>query len=189
MRAASRLLANIKSSRFLESGTPTGLTGLVTHAAPRSALLYLYNTTLDNLKSLPESSVYRQSTESLTRHRLKIVEQVKPEGYDEWLARTRKNLEQRPELFETRPSSDGERQDPPRAVRRGGETFVAVEVDERDPDSLEWDGEPDLGPVLEGTRTAEEKEKDLRPLLNNPGPPQDEKPLKWEPEPPLDKDQ
>ncbi|KAG9622147.1 hypothetical protein KCU64_g20939, partial [Aureobasidium melanogenum] len=66
MRASSRLLA--QASRFLTPGAPTGLTGVLTHAAPRSTLLYLYNSTLDKLKQFPEHSVYRQSTEALTKH-------------------------------------------------------------------------------------------------------------------------
>lgn len=68
----------------MQAGTPTGLCGLRTHPAPRSTLLYLYNSTLEKLGQLPESSVYRQSTEALTKHRLKIIEATKPKGWDAW---------------------------------------------------------------------------------------------------------
>src|SRR4051812_37862633 len=84
MRAAARLLASVKPSQFLEVGAPTGLTGLLTHASPRSTLLFHYHSTLDKLKQIPESSVYRQSTEALTKHRLKIIEGSKPQGWDQW---------------------------------------------------------------------------------------------------------
>jgi NADH dehydrogenase (ubiquinone) 1 alpha subcomplex subunit 5 len=86
MRAAARLFASVKPGQFLEAGAPTGLTGLLTHPSPRSSLIYFYTTTLDKLKQIPESSVYRQSTEALTKHRLQIVEQSKPAGWDEWQA-------------------------------------------------------------------------------------------------------
>ncbi|KAK3398691.1 NADH-ubiquinone oxidoreductase 29.9 kDa subunit, mitochondrial [Sordaria brevicollis] len=98
MRAALRLFASAAtgtvrpSARFLKPGSPTGLTGLGTHPSPRSALLYLYNQTLDKLKQIPEHSLYRQSSEALTKHRLAIVEQYKPEGYDAWQARASKLL-------------------------------------------------------------------------------------------------
>jgi NADH dehydrogenase (ubiquinone) 1 alpha subcomplex subunit 5 len=101
MRSTFRLLASVKPGRFLESGSPTGLTGLFNHPAPRSTLIYLYSSTLDKLKALPESSVYCQSTESLTRHRLKIVEAVKPEGYDAWAERAKKQIAEHPEVFNT----------------------------------------------------------------------------------------
>ncbi|KAK1779142.1 ETC complex I subunit conserved region-domain-containing protein, partial [Copromyces sp. CBS 386.78] len=99
MRAALRLLASAAtgtvrpSTRFLKPGSPTGLTGLGTHPSPRSALLYLYNYTLDKLKQIPEHSLYRQSVEALTKHRLAIVEQFVPDGYDAWQERARKLLE------------------------------------------------------------------------------------------------
>jgi NADH dehydrogenase (ubiquinone) 1 alpha subcomplex subunit 5 len=73
MRASARLL-----TRYLEAGRPTGLTGLLTHPAPRAALLSIYGTTLDKLKAIPETSVYRQSVEALTKHRMAIVEGMVP---------------------------------------------------------------------------------------------------------------
>ncbi|KAG9690820.1 hypothetical protein KCU81_g2692, partial [Aureobasidium melanogenum] len=103
MRASSRLLA--QASRFLTPGAPTGLTGVLTHAAPRSTLLYLYNSTLDKLKQFPEHSVYRQSVEALTKHRLSIVESVKPEGLEEWQSRVKSVVEAHPNAFRSIASS------------------------------------------------------------------------------------
>ena len=100
MRNTLRLLAVVKPGRYLEPGNPTGLTGLFTHPSPRSTLLYLYNATLDKLKAFPEHSVYRQSTEALTRHRLKIIESIKPEGYDEWEKNAAEKFEKNPEAFQ-----------------------------------------------------------------------------------------
>jgi NADH dehydrogenase (ubiquinone) 1 alpha subcomplex subunit 5 len=89
MRAASRLLAAVSqpsssAARVLEPGTPTGLTGLLTHPAPRSTLLYLYSSTLSKLQRMPDSSVYRRATEALTKQRMAIIERVKPPGFDAW---------------------------------------------------------------------------------------------------------
>lgn len=61
---------------------PTGLTGILTHPNPRPTLIALYNHTLTLLSQLPAHSVYRQSTENLTRHRLGLIEAVKPTGYE-----------------------------------------------------------------------------------------------------------
>lgn len=107
MRATLRLLANVKPARYLEPFTPTGLTGLTTHPSPRPTLIYLYTTTLDKLKALPESSVYRQSTEALTRHRLKIVEASKPPGFEAWLQRVKTAIAEDPERFKSALRPDG----------------------------------------------------------------------------------
>lgn len=96
MRATTRLLATAK---YLSPGAPTGLTGVLTHSAPRSTLLYLYNNTLDKLKQFPEHSVYRQSIEGLTKHRLAIVESVKPDGLEQWQQRVREIVEANPQAF------------------------------------------------------------------------------------------
>jgi NADH dehydrogenase (ubiquinone) 1 alpha subcomplex subunit 5 len=53
---------------------PTGITGVHHISQPRPWLVYLYTTTLDALKGIPEHAVYRQSVEALTRKRLNIVE-------------------------------------------------------------------------------------------------------------------
>lgn len=97
MRSTPRLQATVKSAaRYLEAYTPTGLTGLNTHPSPRPALLYTYHQTLQKLKQLPANSVYRQSTEALTKHRLKVVEEIKPPGHAEWLQRVQNIIKSDP---------------------------------------------------------------------------------------------
>lgn len=108
MRSTIRLLAAVeRSSRFLEVGAPTGLTGLPTHGSPRSTLLYLYNTTLEKLKEFPEYSVYRQSTEALTKHRMKTIEEIKPEGLEQWQQRVQTVMEQHPKAVRKIPTLSG----------------------------------------------------------------------------------
>ncbi|RMZ81458.1 hypothetical protein DV738_g2257, partial [Chaetothyriales sp. CBS 135597] len=108
MRSTSRLLATVKAAaKYLEPNTPTGLTGLLTHPAPRTALLYNYHTTLSKLAKLPESSVYRKSTEALTKHRLKIVEETVPEGFDAYLERVQKQIDAHPEAYGKLKGEDG----------------------------------------------------------------------------------
>jgi len=107
MRASLRLLAKVKPGTFLEANTPTGLTGLTTHPAPRPALILTYRQTLDKLQQLPTTSIYRQSTEALTKHRLSIVEATKPAGYDEWLSRVQKQIEANPDAYKHMKRPDG----------------------------------------------------------------------------------
>ncbi|OJD28883.1 nadh-ubiquinone oxidoreductase kda subunit [Diplodia corticola] len=158
MRPALRLLAAVKPvGRVLEPGAPTGLTGLSTHAAPRSTLVYLYSKTLDRLKQFPESSVYRQSTEALTRHRLNIIERIEPAGLKEWEERVQKQVDANPDAFEKHGV----------AIRHtaDGRSFVTIraapEVDEREE---EWNGELVAEPSLEGIRTPAER-KDQKEAL------------------------
>lgn len=99
MRGTLRLFASVKPVRYLQPGAPTGLTGLLTNPTPRSTLLYLYHKTLDKLADIPETSLYRQSVEAVTKHRLGLVQGVKPAGYDEWAAKTRAVIEQNPDEF------------------------------------------------------------------------------------------
>ncbi|KAH0555980.1 hypothetical protein GP486_006075, partial [Trichoglossum hirsutum] len=140
MRPSTRLLA--AAARFLEPGTPTGLTGLFTHPAPRSTLIYLYSSTLDKLRALPESSVYRRSTEALTKQRLKIVESIEPAGYKEWQERVKRQLAERAEASVAPEGGvaleGGGRL---RAVYDNRE-FVATKLEpEYDEREVEWDGE------------------------------------------------
>jgi hypothetical protein len=107
MRTSLRLLAKVKPGRFLEANTPTGLTGLTTHPAPRPALILTYRQTLERLQQLPTTSVYRQSTEALTKHRLSIVESTKPTGYDEWHSRVQKQISANPEAYKSMKQPDG----------------------------------------------------------------------------------
>jgi NADH dehydrogenase (ubiquinone) 1 alpha subcomplex subunit 5 len=142
MRVASRLLASVKPGQFLEAGTPTGLTGLLTHNSPRSTLLYLYNSTLDKLQDIPESSVYRQSTEALTKHRLKIIEAAKPTGWDDWSAKIQEQIAADPKGFNAKQTSGG--------------TMLSVSPREDiDPKLMasEWDGESVGKAFPEGIRS------------------------------------
>lgn len=145
MRAALRLFASVKPGQFLEAGTPTGLTGLSTHPSPRSALLYHYRATLDKLKQIPESSVYRQSTEALTKHRLQIIEKSKPRGWNEWEERVKLLIAEDPTLYNILETSQGQ-------------TVLVKpqpEADER-AKAAEWDGEK-VESFPEGIRTFEER--------------------------------
>lgn len=136
MRTVSRLLASVKPARFLEPGNPTGLTGLFTHDAPRSTLLFLYGLTLDKLKAIPEHSVYRQSAERIIKHRMKIVESIKAKGYDEWAQRAEKMFEEHPHIFNSTASG------PRRLVSHGRPTFITAQHEvEEDEQDAEWDGE------------------------------------------------
>jgi NADH dehydrogenase (ubiquinone) 1 alpha subcomplex subunit 5 len=112
MRPTARLFAAVSQAapRHLKPGNPTGLTGLLTHPAPRSALIYLYSSVLSKLQQLPESSVYRQATEALTKKRLDIVKAVKPEGYEAWSERMQYRLSEiEGELGEGKLTYDGQR--------------------------------------------------------------------------------
>lgn len=52
----------------------TGLTGIDTHPNPRPVLLETYRETLQVLSCMPNYSIYRQATETLTKQRQDIVE-------------------------------------------------------------------------------------------------------------------
>lgn len=158
MRPTFRLFAAVKPvARYLEAGAPTGLTGLRTNPSPRSTLLYLYNSTLEKLQAIPETSVYRQSVEAVTKHRMAAVEGVKPAGLAEWSAQVEQILKKHPDHFNvtSRPTENGNFA---AGVERNGRMFVITttkpEVDER---YQEWDGEEDTGGTLEGMRTLDEK--------------------------------
>lgn len=144
MRATLRLLANVKPARYLEPFTPTGLTGLTTHPSPRPTLIYLYKTTLERLQEIPESSVYRKSTESLTQRRLNVVEAVKPPGFEAWLSRVRAAVAEDPEKFQAAQRPDG--------------TYAAFQKPEQDipVGEEEWGGEA-FNPQLEGAYLNEEE--------------------------------
>lgn len=180
MRVLSRLLATVKPGRFLEAGNPTGLTGLFTHPSPRSTLIALYTETLDKLGTLPEHSVYRQSAEAITRHRLKIVKSVKPEGYEAWSKRARERIEAHPELFPAQRDStagmsvyDG---------RIAINTDTSAETDDRE---IEWDGERIVA-TAEGVRTEDERAYQRRLASDTRSLGTKNEAATWEPEPSLD---
>jgi NADH dehydrogenase (ubiquinone) 1 alpha subcomplex subunit 5 len=105
--------------------------------------LYTYHQTLLKLAQLPSTSVYRQSTEALTKHRLAIVEAAKPAGYDEWLARVKKQIEAAPGAYKDMKNADG--------------SLSHMKVYQEK--SVAWDGEYKRGQAnQEGTNTAAEAE-------------------------------
>ena len=171
MRATLRLFAAVKPGRYLEPGNPTGLTGLFNHPAPRSTLLYLYGSTLDKLKAFPEHSVYRQSTEALTKHRMQIIESIIPEGYEEWAKKAAEKVEKYPEAFQ--PGGNFKYQ------TAGGQSFVTTE--DNDYEDQEFTS-------LEGPRDAEEKAAEMKMLKRGRRVDYSDT-VKWEPEPPLEASQ
>jgi NADH dehydrogenase (ubiquinone) 1 alpha subcomplex subunit 5 len=188
MRRTFRQLAAVKPARYLEPGAPTGLTGLNTHPAPRSTLLYLYSSTLDKLKEIPESSLYRQSTEALTKHRMSIVSAVEPDGYKEWSEKAKKVIAEHPEVFNT--PEGGVDHDMGRHLKilRDGKVFVRSKADQEFDDTTEeWDGEENLGPELEGTRSTEDRKGQSVLGMKRPG--GDAKTILWEEEPALTAEQ
>lgn len=181
MRPTTRLLA-----RYLEAGTPTGLTGLWTHATPRSTLLYVYGATLHKLQSFPESSLYRQSVEATTKHRLRLVEAQVPPGYDEWAVKAKELVGKSAEAFRVNSGRiDGSEA---RTVKLGDRVFVIGQRHEaKDPRYEEWDGEADEGGELEGIRTAEERKSQV--VWAERKPLEDHEQIEWEDEPQLTADQ
>ena len=157
MRVALKLLASVKAGRFLEPGAPTGLCGLVTHPSPRSALIYLYSSTLDKLKQLPESSVYRQSAEALTKHRLQIVQAAKPHGFDAWQDKVQMQIVDSPGAFEGL------------KYTIDGKPFVATIPLEEEPDEREdeWDGERIKAGEVEGPRSQTERRNQKAKILGD----------------------
>lgn len=178
MRAAIRLLADVKP-KYLEAGAPTGITGLLTHPSPRSTLLSVYSQTLDRLKQFPKHSVYRQSTEALTRHRLNIIGSIKPAGWDEWAERANEKIKQHPKAFAG--GSKGVKM-----FENDGKTFVTTSI--LPPrEEMEWDGEKVQLPTLEGTRSEDEGVYNAR--MAQATMPSMEENIEWEPEPQLDSEQ
>ncbi|KAL4807152.1 ETC complex I subunit conserved region-domain-containing protein [Aspergillus unguis] len=183
MRSTLRLLASVKPARYLEPFAPTGLTGLNTHPSPRPTLIYIYTSTLQKLKSFPQSSAYRQSTEALTRHRLQIIESTKPAGYDAWLERVKKTVSAEPERFASLRQADG--------------TYAGSMRDDNsdDPRGEEWNGEK-LEPTTEGpARTPEQQARWEQALEEGTSSAADADSdfhdihMKWENEPALDAEQ
>lgn len=55
----------------------TGITGLAVHPDPLPALAGTYKSTQSLLSQIPETSVYRQATEALLKHRQAVIEKAK----------------------------------------------------------------------------------------------------------------
>ncbi|KAL8994141.1 MAG: hypothetical protein Q9169_005817 [Polycauliona sp. 2 TL-2023] len=174
MKSTSRLFAVVKSERFLTPGNPTGLTGLLTHPAPRSQLIYIYSSTLDKLSKIPEHSVYRQSTEAITKQRLSIIKGFKPPGYEEWEQRAKQKIQEHPNVFgkDAEPSS----------------VFMSAQLtQEKDQRELQWDNRKQPA-GLEGTRTAEERTHASGVATKAAYNPEADL-VQWEQEPPLEASQ
>ncbi|KAI1635423.1 ETC complex I subunit conserved region-domain-containing protein [Biscogniauxia mediterranea] len=194
MRGTHRLLASVKP-RYFTPGSPTGLTGLLTHSSPRSTLLYLYNETLERLKPIPETSLYRQSIEAQTRHRLAIVAAAVPPGLDEWRARMAKLAEANPgavhrQFGDVRFREVGDLAFLERAELQQQQQHPAADAAAEDERLVEWDGEAQDGPGEEGLRGPEERRRILaeQPQTRRARGeiPKDKG---WEPEPQLTADQ
>ncbi|KAI4274275.1 MAG: hypothetical protein LQ337_004063 [Flavoplaca oasis] len=171
MKSTSRLFAVVKSERFLTPGNPTGLTGLLTHPAPRSQLIYLYSSTLDKLSKIPEHSVYRQSAEAITKQRLSIINGFKPPGYEDWAQRAKKKIEEHPNVF-------GKNRDP-------SSVFMSAQLtEEKDARDVQWDNKKQPA-GLEGTRTPEERKQASGVATRAAFTPEADI-VQWENEPPLE---
>ncbi|KAI1322933.1 ETC complex I subunit conserved region-domain-containing protein [Xylariaceae sp. FL0255] len=190
MRTTFRLLANVKPARYLTPGNPTGLTGLYTHTSPRASLLFLYSQTLDKLQKFPESSLYRQSVEALTKHRMSIVEAAEPPGHKEWAERAHKIVQQNPDGFHVAGTATI---DPAAAIlgKAAGSTFIhRTNPQEHDIRRREWDGELDAGTEdREGLRGPEERESASFGAMLDAVPIEVPTKIVWESEPQLTADQ
>ena len=163
MRPALRLLAAVAK---YEPGLPTGLTGLLTHTSPRSTLLYLYSSTLDSLATMPDHSVYRKSTEALTKHRMRIVESIKPPGLQEWQQRVESLVDAHPDAFKrvkTMEGKDGEfnvvyREPPPKEqwANEDEEVNVPYKARPQPEGPLFYDEVANRGPALARDHIGEE---------------------------------
>lgn len=156
MRAAARLFAAIGQGKYLEPGAPTGLTGLLTHPSPRSTLLYTYTATLDKLQQIPESSVYRQATEALTKHRLKIIEEAVPAGWAQWQETVQDKVHEDPTAFKAVETSQGTVVAPPRYRNLDPRRVKA-----------EWDGEEHVS-YPPGMRTQEQRRSHVKAFKGDP---------------------
>lgn len=160
MRRTYRQLAAVKPSKYVEVGSPTGLTGLFAHPTPRATLCYLYASTLDKLKQFPESSLYRQSTEALTQHRLNIINAIEPVGYKEWEAKAKEIMTQNPEQFTSHANGLDYHRGKHFKVNIDGSTFVKTKFQkEVDVDRDEWDREKNTGLALEPSNSTIEREE------------------------------
>lgn len=154
MRRTFRQLAAVKPAKYLEAGAPTGITGLQTDPSPRASLLYLYSRTLDKLSQLPETSLYRQSTEAVTKHRMSIATAIKPEGQEAWAEKTDQLVKSHPEVFAEEKDVGGNNVSISGKVTKevhGGKTFFTTkpEKQETEAEGTEWDGEPNLNGGVE----------------------------------------
>ena len=119
---------------------------------------------------------------------MNIVSAVEPEGYKEWAEMAKKTIAENPEVFNT--PAGGVDHDGGRHLKeiKDGRQFVTSRVDKVVDDTTEeWDGEENLGPELEGTRTTAERKGQRVLRTERPG--EDTKTVQWDPEPALTADQ
>merc|ERR1711974_597164 len=64
------------ATKFLRTKRTTNIAGLEIHPDPLPELVSTYTHTLSVLKGLPESAVFRQSSEAVTQQRLDIVKEA-----------------------------------------------------------------------------------------------------------------
>jgi hypothetical protein len=175
MRGALRLLAKVQPEKFLEVGAPTGLTGILTHPHPRPTLIYTYNQILNKLKAIPETSVYRQSTEAITKARLKIIQDAKPAGYEEWRTRVKAEIEKNPDAYAHVMQKDG-------SIAFSEPSETSSETSDGAPPEVFSEGPCDEATM--NLKAAAIKADIERQTVQQPP-----KPSELEQEPPLDKDQ
>jgi NADH dehydrogenase (ubiquinone) 1 alpha subcomplex subunit 5 len=175
MRGTLRLLAKVQPAKFLEVNAPTGLTGILTHPQPRPTLIYTYKQILNKLEAIPKSSVYRQSTEAIAKSRLKIVEETKPAGYEEWVSRVKSEIEKNPAAYSHVLQKDG-------SIAFSEPFSTTSEVwDGRAPEALPEGPSDEATANLKGQAVKAEEE---RQAVEEPP-----RPSQLEQEPPLDADQ
>ena len=179
----------LRLAKALEPGQPTGLTGLLTHAAPRTSLIFLYSSTLKKLQKIPEHSPYRQATEALTKKRLAVVESLKPQGYEDWLDRIQQSIATHRKQY---PLQTGEQE---KGDTWEGRQFVFAQMNSLDDpapaDETEIEEYPEEAfgdGAAEGIRTQEERDIDLLSLTESNIEATHSK-LRLEPEPHLTREQ
>lgn len=141
---------------------------------------------MSKLQALPETSMYRQSVEAVTKHRMGLVEKIVPPGYEEWAAKAKELVNKNSAQFRVASGRiDGSEV---RTVKLGDKIFVVgrkhEDVDER---IEEWDGEADEGAELEGIRTAKEREDQV--VWAERKPLEDHEKVEWQDEPQMTADQ
>uniref|UniRef100_K3WST9 NADH dehydrogenase [ubiquinone] 1 alpha subcomplex subunit 5 n=1 Tax=Globisporangium ultimum (strain ATCC 200006 / CBS 805.95 / DAOM BR144) TaxID=431595 RepID=K3WST9_GLOUD len=82
--------------RMAAKKTTTGIVGLPVNPNARQDLIKIYQKTLQEIKVLPENTVYRDSVERITNYRLKVT----LENEDEHVIEKEINMGQLEELIE-----------------------------------------------------------------------------------------
>ncbi|RDA85593.1 hypothetical protein CP532_0896 [Ophiocordyceps camponoti-leonardi (nom. inval.)] len=134
------------------------------------------------LQEIPETSLYRQSVEAITNHRIGIVEQMRPHGHQEWAARAREIVRKHPEQFRVASGRvDGSEA---QSISIGNRMFVVGSKHDRGDIRLEeWNGEENEGGELEGIRTPAERKDQVAWAERRPMGELDK--VEWENEPQL----